>query len=240
MAKSESAKYITKAAKKLSDSQLGEEYIFGADFTHIIDKERDEATGYTLDQFFQSYLDFLKNYPFTAVTEQEPENQHVEIWIDTSQTNQDGYPEIIPFTSVETPTAEDVEGSLGTKTFNDLVGEDYSVEYNANRQKITLSGTVKQVANWDFFPIQEQGFYYPLIKFSLPVGYAIKTFTLRNKEKIIEIEDEETVLILAMKKEEPVRNITVYKSLYDLNNDINPTVYRIDGKNLSFQGLPVD
>lgn len=238
MAKSESAKYITQAAKKISESELGEHYIFGADFTNVIDKDRDEATGYTLDQFFKSYLDFLKTYPFTAVAGQEPENNHVEIWIDTSGTNQDGYPTFILFDSVETPTAEELEGVLGNKTYNDLVGEDYQVLYNEDRRRIILNGTVNQVADWDFFPIEEQNVYYPAIQLSLPIGYVVQTSTLQKKEKNIEVEDEEPlVLFLAMKKEEPTRVLKIYKSMQDAIDDNNPTEYKVDGRQLIFNPI---
>lgn len=81
----ETRKVITKVAEKIDeDGQLGENYGFLNTFANIVDTE----TGYTLSEFLDNYLQYMKENNFTIVSAEEPQNSHIKIWIDTSSTNQ--------------------------------------------------------------------------------------------------------------------------------------------------------
>ena len=89
MATSESMPLIRKVALKQGDGTLGNDNTIGAVFTDIVDAERAGASGYSLDQFFDSYIKFMSNADFVYTGDVEPQNHHIKIWIDTSVTNQD-------------------------------------------------------------------------------------------------------------------------------------------------------
>lgn len=73
-------------ARKVDDATgLGTRHKIGADFANVIDSRN----GYTLAQFFDSYLSFLKESNFVYTGSTQPVNSHVSLWIDTGHTNQD-------------------------------------------------------------------------------------------------------------------------------------------------------
>lgn len=74
---------VRKIAEKQQDGTLGADSTIGAVFTDVVDAERVGATGYSLDQFIDSYLAFMQGYPFTYVGNEEPDNHHVYLWLDT-------------------------------------------------------------------------------------------------------------------------------------------------------------
>lgn len=86
-------KIIRSAAVKQPDGTLADELPFGSTFADVIDAagSRTGATGYSLAQFFDSYIGFVNNSPLTYVGATHPTNSHVKLWIDTSVTNQDGF-----------------------------------------------------------------------------------------------------------------------------------------------------
>lgn len=81
----ETKKVITKVVEKLDeDGTLGDDYGFLNDFSSIVDGE----TGFTLSEFLDNYLRYMRENNFTLVSAEEPQNTHIKIWIDTSTTNQ--------------------------------------------------------------------------------------------------------------------------------------------------------
>lgn len=88
-----SKKVIRSAAVKQQDGTLADELPFGSTFADVIDAagSRTGATGYSLAQFFDSYVGFVNNSPLVYVGAVQPTNSHVQLWIDTSVTNQDGF-----------------------------------------------------------------------------------------------------------------------------------------------------
>lgn len=89
MASSTSLPFVRKVAVKQSDGSLGTDSTIGAAFTDVIDADRGGATGYSLDQFFDSYIRYMNNADFVYMGDVEPQNEHIKIWIDTSSSNQD-------------------------------------------------------------------------------------------------------------------------------------------------------
>lgn len=89
MASSESLPLVRKIAVKQEDGSLGEDSTIGATFTDIIDSGRINATGYSLDQFFDSYMKFMNENAFVYAGPNEPQNHHIILWIDTSKNNQE-------------------------------------------------------------------------------------------------------------------------------------------------------
>lgn len=81
-------KLVKQVAIKQDNGSMGTPYKVGASFEEIID-ERKGKGNYTLAQFFDNYLEFMKNTTFVYEGPTKPENQHIGIWIDTSKTNQD-------------------------------------------------------------------------------------------------------------------------------------------------------
>lgn len=61
-----------------------EPYPIGALFENIIDTE---SGGITLKQFFDAYLSFIEEVNLFHYGNSEPTNSHMQIWIDTSETN---------------------------------------------------------------------------------------------------------------------------------------------------------
>jgi len=83
VAQSSTMPLVRKIAEKQQDGTLGADSTIGAVFTDVVDAERVGATGYSLDQFIDSYLAFMQAYPFTYVGNEEPDNHHVYLWLDT-------------------------------------------------------------------------------------------------------------------------------------------------------------
>ena len=58
----------------------------GATFDDVVDAGTGR-TNYTLTQFFDSYLNFMRNADFIYAGGVEPKNPKVVLWLDTSETN---------------------------------------------------------------------------------------------------------------------------------------------------------
>ena len=83
MAQNSTMPLVRKIAEKQQDGTLGTDNTIGAVFTDVVDAERVGATGYSLDQFIDSYLAFMAANPFTYVGNEEPDNNHIKLWVDT-------------------------------------------------------------------------------------------------------------------------------------------------------------
>lgn len=92
---------VQTVAIKGEDGLLGNDFRIGAGFEDIIDS-RIGRGNYSLAQFFDNYTSFMKNSFFVDYGIIPPSNTHIPIWIDTSSTNQDGFP-------TETQNEENVE-----------------------------------------------------------------------------------------------------------------------------------
>lgn len=57
----------------------------GVTFGNVID----ESSKYSLAQFFRSYLDFMRTTTFVHTGSVAPTNNHIGLWIDTSENNKD-------------------------------------------------------------------------------------------------------------------------------------------------------
>lgn len=89
MASSATMPFVRKIAIKQQNGILSADHTIGATFADVIDTDRVGATGYTLDQFFDSYMKFMDEACFVYSGDIEPANHHIGIWLDTSKTNQD-------------------------------------------------------------------------------------------------------------------------------------------------------
>lgn len=79
---------VKEVAVKQDDGTLGSYQKLGGTFREIID-DRNNKGNFTLEQFFDNYLDFMQNTTFVYTGIDKPANTHVGIWIDTSKTNQE-------------------------------------------------------------------------------------------------------------------------------------------------------
>lgn len=85
MAQSSTVSLVRKIAEKQQDGVLSADSTIGAIFTDVVDGDRVGATGYSLDQFIDSYLAFMEANPFTYVGNEEPINHHIALWVDTGE-----------------------------------------------------------------------------------------------------------------------------------------------------------
>lgn len=83
MAANSTMPLVRKIAEKQEDGSLGQDNTIGATFADVVDAERVGATGYSLDQLMDSYMAFMAANPFTYVGNEEPDNTHIALWIDT-------------------------------------------------------------------------------------------------------------------------------------------------------------
>lgn len=83
MAASSTMPLVRKIAEKQENGTLGADSTIGAIFTDVVDAERVGATGYSLDQFIDSYMAFMEAAPFTYVGNEKPTNIHIALWVDT-------------------------------------------------------------------------------------------------------------------------------------------------------------
>lgn len=80
--------FVKKVGQKAKDGSLTMPYSeFGVGFENVVDTRRDKSN-YSLAQFFDNYMDFMKNTTFVYTGKTQPANTHVGIWIDTSSSNQ--------------------------------------------------------------------------------------------------------------------------------------------------------
>jgi len=89
VAQSSTVSLVRKIAEKQQDGTLSADSTIGAIFTDVVDGERVGATGYSLDQFIDSYLAFMKANLFTYVGNEEPLNHHIALWVDTNSPQND-------------------------------------------------------------------------------------------------------------------------------------------------------
>lgn len=85
MSSKDSVSAVRKVAVKQQDGTLGDDSDFGAIFTNVIDVGRTGETGYSLDQFLDHYISFMKNTTFVYTGDIEPNNTHM-LWVDTGST----------------------------------------------------------------------------------------------------------------------------------------------------------
>lgn len=88
MANTKTVTSVQRVAVKQEDGTLGEEQRIGVTSDYVVDTN----SSYTLDQIIKHYLSFIKKVPFIYDSDDgiEPTNtQHISIWIDRSETNQD-------------------------------------------------------------------------------------------------------------------------------------------------------
>lgn len=78
--------YVKQVSVKQDNGSLGSAYKIGAGFSDIVDTRADNGN-YTLEQFFDNYISFMKNTTFVYTGTTVPTNTHVGIWIDTSVNN---------------------------------------------------------------------------------------------------------------------------------------------------------
>lgn len=71
---------------KQDDGSLSTPTPIGATFMDVIDS-RPGFGQYSLAQFFDNYMDFMKNTTFVYRGENKPQNKHIGIWLDTSVDN---------------------------------------------------------------------------------------------------------------------------------------------------------
>lgn len=80
--------FVKKVGQKAKDGSLIMPYSeFGVGFENVVDT-RSNKGNYSLAQFFDNYMDFMKNTTFVYTGKTQPTNTHVGIWIDTSSSNQ--------------------------------------------------------------------------------------------------------------------------------------------------------
>ena len=76
---------VKQVREKQEDGSMGSPYDIGSSFGNIVD----DATGYSLAQFFENYMSFMQNTTFVYSGKTTPKNSHIGIWIDT---NKPAYP----------------------------------------------------------------------------------------------------------------------------------------------------
>ncbi len=59
----------------------------GVSFENVIDDRIGDDYRYSLDQFYDSYINFIKSSYFLTSGKTQPVNQYVSLWIDTSVTS---------------------------------------------------------------------------------------------------------------------------------------------------------
>lgn len=89
MASNTTMPLVRKVAEKQQNGTLGADSTIGATFADVVDAERVGATGYSLDQLMDSYMAFMAANPFTYVGNEEPDNTHIALWIDTGTKQND-------------------------------------------------------------------------------------------------------------------------------------------------------
>lgn len=115
-------KNIDKVFTKESEEAISSDYSMIVDFKNVFDINRIGATNYSLKQFYDSFVDFLKENHYLYVGSVEPTNNHVKIWIQLLNEAAD----IIlnndyDFAYVITPKVRDIVGT----DFDDVVEDLY-------------------------------------------------------------------------------------------------------------------
>lgn len=89
MADSQTKALVKEVYVKQQDGTFNTPTSLGATFENVIDQRASGATRYTLAQFLDNYLDFMKTNNFIAYGTNAPVNTHARIWIDTAHNNFD-------------------------------------------------------------------------------------------------------------------------------------------------------
>ena len=80
--------FVKMVGQKAKDGSLTLPYSeFGVGFENVVDTRRDKGN-YSLAQFFDNYMNFMKNTTFVYTGKTQPANSLIGIWIDTSSSNQ--------------------------------------------------------------------------------------------------------------------------------------------------------
>lgn len=79
---------VKEVAIKQNDGTLGSYYKIGGSFSEIVDTRTGKGN-YSLAQFFDNYLNFMKNTTFVYAGVDKPANTHIGLWLDTGHSNQD-------------------------------------------------------------------------------------------------------------------------------------------------------
>lgn len=81
---------VKQVSVKQEDGNFGSFYDFGASFSEIIDSRAGQGN-FSLAQFFDNYMAFMKETTFVWAGVDQPTNTHIGIWLDTGHTNHDTY-----------------------------------------------------------------------------------------------------------------------------------------------------
>lgn len=78
---------VKEVSVKGEDGLFSDPLQFGVSFQDVVDSERDSGTPtqWSLEQFLDSYLDFMRTNNWVVYGATAPKNTHAKIWIDTSQ-----------------------------------------------------------------------------------------------------------------------------------------------------------
>lgn len=76
---------VKKVAIKNEQGTIGTPYNIGADFADVVDS-RSNKGNYSLQQFFDNYLDYMTNADFIYYGVSKPTNPKIRLWINTSET----------------------------------------------------------------------------------------------------------------------------------------------------------
>lgn len=79
---------VNQVGVKNDSGEMGAFQNIGTSFANIIDT-RTNRGNYSLEQFFDNYMNFLKTATFIYSGPTQPTNTHIGIWLDTNKTNQD-------------------------------------------------------------------------------------------------------------------------------------------------------
>lgn len=130
-------------------------------------------------------------------------------------------------------------GEFAGKQLNTLMTGG-KVALDESSKTFNVTGTINKVADWNALPVAERTNYYVPIILNGRKGEAIKMKTLSGGSKTNifgQTQDTDTTmnLVLAFKRNEPVRQFTVYKNQKNAEADKDGTVYKIDCSGATFQ-----
>lgn len=88
MADTAQKEILQSVAVKNAAGSVDEPAVIGASFEDIIDT-REGKTPYTVAQFFDAVMDFFQTTDMFYYGDEQPKNNHMQIWIDTNSTQND-------------------------------------------------------------------------------------------------------------------------------------------------------
>lgn len=127
-------------------------------------------------------------------------------------------------TKVEKPASYDMSG----KNMDDLVGENYEVKVDGT--KVIATGDVYKVEGWEAFTKDEQGKYYPVIRFEAPEGSTFETTTYSGKQRKLTFGDDGVFdVAICMDESKNTRDVKI------TDPDGNESVtYKVDASGCNF------